>query len=226
MSSFFQARESRTMISERINFINHKGRCIVGVFSHPEYAGRLPCVVFAHGWDSGKDSPRTVPLSDQLIVEGICTLRIDLTGHGESEGSREESTAGQQTDDLLCAFRHLEKFSQVDSGRLGVHGASFGAIAAVQAATEYPGIRAVVLRGPRTDGLEASAGKLMAPILIIQGEHDPLAYSSQEYLGAVTGEKEMILLPGAGHLFDQTPAHLEQSIDLTVSWFKRWLVNS
>lgn len=209
-----------------VYFINQVGSRLAGRLELPGGGqGPFPVVLFAHGFDSGKDSPRGLPVAKRLREAGIATLLFDFTGHGDSEGTRADSTPGRQVDDLTAAMDFVDGAPALDSKRLGICGASSGGLVALAVALSDGRPKTLVLRGPRTDNLMVEATRFTVPILIIQGGLDPLLPDSLVFYKALNCEKDLKVVAGADHLFSE-PDHLRQVIDWTTSWFVERLVEN
>ena len=178
----------------------------------------FPVVIFAHGFDSSKDSPRGLVIAASVREKGLATFLFDFTGHGDSEGTKEESTLNQQLDDLKSAVDFVATVSNLDKNLIGLTGASSGALVAANLALVDKRIKVLVLRAPRTDDLIKVAAKITVPTKIIQGELDPLLAQTAQFFQALQCEKELNIVPGGDHLFSQ-PKQLQQVASLTADWF-------
>ncbi len=181
-------------------------------------SGSRPVVIFAHGFGSGKDSPRGQAVADALLERGLATLLFDFTGHGASTGTKKDSTIERQVDDLRSAINWLENESGLKAGEIAVTGASSGGLVALLTALEDDRIQAVALRGPRTDGLELRAPDFDVPILIVQGRLDPLLPETQVFYDALECRKKLVVIDGADHLFSR-PEYLDDVGEITAQWF-------
>lgn len=179
----------------------------------------FPAVVFAHGFDSGKDSPRGRAVADHLRSMGLATFLIDFTGHGDSQGVKSDATIERQVDDLRSAIDYIVNADDIDPDAIGVNGASSGGLVALMEAPADGRIKALVLRGPRTDGMIGYGPMYNIPILIIQGEFDPLLAGSTLFYESLRGDKRLEIIAGADHLFS-APDQMDQVIDVTSWWFK------
>jgi pimeloyl-ACP methyl ester carboxylesterase len=84
-------------------------------------------------------------------------------------------------------------------------------------------VAAVVSRGGRPDLARPVLSRVRAPVLLIVGEYDePVIAMNQEALDHLTGEKELVIVPGATHLFEE-PGTLEEVARLASAWFTRYL---
>jgi predicted phosphoribosyltransferase/dienelactone hydrolase len=204
----------------RLVFRNSRGQALTGRLLVPVTPGPCPTVVFAHGWGSSKDSPRNRSVAEALQRLGFVAFLFDFTGHGESEGTLEDSTPEQQVNDLAAALNVLEGFEEVDRHRLGVVGASSGAAVAVRAAARDPRIRVLALRSPNLAGAEDVAARVRVPALLVIGEHDePTRAAIGPLLGRFDGARALEIIPGGDHLFEN-PAALTRATAVTVAWFK------
>jgi putative phosphoribosyl transferase len=92
------------------------------------------------------------------------------------------------------------------------------------AAAARPGdIGAVVSRGGRPDLARGALTRVRAPTLLIVGGADRTVLAlHRQALELVSGPKELIVVPGATHLFEE-PGTLEEVADLAADWFVRHL---
>jgi putative phosphoribosyl transferase len=185
-------------------------------------------VLFAHGTGSSRTSPRNRLVAAALRRAGLGTLLFDLlTGEEEAIDLR----TGELRFDigLLAArltgstrwLRDQEEFREL---RVGYFGASTGAAAALVAGAE-PGaeIGAIVSRGGRPDLAGGALERVTAPTLLIVGGRDgPVIRWNEEALARLRCEKQMRVIPGATHLFEQ-PGALEEVALLSAAWFVRHL---
>jgi dienelactone hydrolase len=107
---------------------------------------------------------------------------------------------------------------------IGHFGASTGAAAALVAAARLPlVVRAVVSRGGRPDLARSFLPQVKAPTLLIVGSRDTQVIQlNQEALSLLQVEKQLVLVEGATHLFEEAGA-LEQVARLAREWFERYL---
>lgn len=182
-------------------------------------------VVFAHGSGSGRLSPRNNFVAAELRRARLATLLPDLLTPEEDMHHMRRFDIDLLAERLAAAIHFLDANAATAGLPLGVFGASTGAAAALRMAAAAPErVRAVVSRGGRPD-LVASAmlARVRAPTLLIVGGLDgeviDLNEAAFQQLG---GPKEMRIVPGATHLFDE-PGALEQVAELAADWFSRHL---
>ena len=186
-------------------------------------------VLFAHGSGSSRFSKRNQYVADVLRGAGLATFLFDLlTGE---EAALDEKTMLLRFDIPLLAQRLVGATDwvreQKDIGRLplGYFGASTGAAAALVAAAERPqDVAAVVSRGGRPDLAEGELSLVRAATLLIVGGDDyQVIELNRAALEKMSTTKEMVIIPGATHLFPE-PGALEEVSRLATDWFRRHLV--
>jgi putative phosphoribosyl transferase len=211
--------------SERTIHLEVDGDVIAADFTLPINATGI--VVFAHGSGSSRHSARNKLVARALVEQGMGTLLLDLLTADEER--RDMQTGELRFDVVLLAQRlslatnWVEEEPRTASQPLGYFGASTGAAAALIAAAEHGGrVRAVVSRGGRPDLAGEKLAHVQAPTLLIVGERDPIVLGlNREALDELTVEKELVVVPGATHLFEE-PGTLEQVAELAGGWFDRW----
>lgn len=185
-------------------------------------------VLFAHGSGSSRHSPRNQFVARTIHEAGIGTLLFDLLTR-EEEGV-DRYTRHLRFDIELLAERLIDATcfvkGEFDYLHVGYFGASTGAAAAlVGAAALGEIVGAIVSRGGRPDLARDALSRVKAPTLLIIGELDyPVISLNEQAYGLLHCEKEIEIVPGATHLFEETGA-LEQVARLAASWFQKHLVN-
>src|SRR3954447_25183576 len=113
-----------------------------------------------------------------------------------------------------------------DTRNLGVgyFGASTGAGAALVAAADRPEeVGAVVSRGGRPDLAGDALARARASTLLTVGGNDvPVIEMNREAMERLHVEKELEIVPGATHLFEE-PRALGEVAQLAADWFIRHL---
>jgi len=179
-------------------------------------------VAFAHGSGSGRFSPRNQYVAQALEDAGLGTLLIDLLEEDEADDRRKVFDIELLANRLGAAAQWLGQDSETCGLRLGYFGASTGAAAALVAAARQPEpVSAVVSRGGRPDLARDALPDVVAPTLLIVGsrDEDVLALNRQA-LALLRCPKELVVIPGATHLFPE-PGALEEVARLAKQWFLR-----
>lgn len=87
------------------------------------------------------------------------------------------------------------------------------------AAAERPKIKVIVSRGGRLDLAKSALSQVKAPtLLIVGGEDDVVIGLNQRAYDQVKAEKELVVIPGTTHLFEE-PGTLEEVSRLASNWF-------
>lgn len=199
-----------------------------GILSIPKDAHSI--VLFAHGSGSSRFSPRNQYVAQVLQKVGIATLLFDLLTAEEEEVDIQ--TGHLRFDIELLAERvvgatqWLTQNPKTHNLTIGYFGASTGTAAALVAASKHSDlVAAIVSRGGRPDLAGSALPKVQAPTLLIVGGNDPPVIDiNQEALENLHTTKELVIVPGATHLFEE-PGKLEEIAKLAADWFIRYLIN-
>jgi putative phosphoribosyl transferase len=185
-------------------------------------------VLFVHGSGSSRFSPRNHYVARVLQEAGFATLLIDLLTSQEEEQDRSTGHLRFNIDLLSERVVQVTNWLTAQPGirdlKIGYFGASTGAAAALVAAASLPlVVRAVVSRGGRPDLALSFLPRVKAPTLLIVGSRDTQVIQlNQMALSLLQGEKRLVLVEGATHLFEE-PGALEQVARLAREWFERHL---
>jgi dienelactone hydrolase len=108
--------------------LRSEGQRVFGVVHRPGGAAAAPGVLILHGLVGSKEGPHQlyVKLGEELANAGVLALRIDLRGRGDSEGNTVDVTPGADLADARAALHWLGAQPDVDAGRLGIVGHSWG----------------------------------------------------------------------------------------------------
>jgi dienelactone hydrolase len=186
-------------------------------------------VLFAHGTGSSRHSPRNRYVARALNEAKLATLLIDLlTLHEEVIDAR---TAQLRFDIDLLAERLVDatdwliQFPDTKHLAIGYFGASTGAAAALAAAAvRQDAVAAIVSRGGRPDLAGPALPQVRAPTLLIVGGNDGQVIElNRQALAQLRCEKQLMIVPGATHLFEE-PGALDEVARLARDWFERHLI--
>jgi putative phosphoribosyl transferase len=181
-------------------------------------------VIFAHGSGSSRHSPRNNFVANELNSDRIATLLADLLTPEEDLDYQQRFDIALLTNRLLNVTKWAQNEKALGELPIGYFGASTGAAAALQAAAKLRGaIKAVVSRGGRPD-LAPDIKMVTAPTLLIVGGNDfGVIELNQSAFKQLPSLKEISIVPGATHLFEESGA-LEEVADLAAAWFKKHLI--
>jgi pimeloyl-ACP methyl ester carboxylesterase len=151
-------------------------------------------------------------LDEEVIDAHTAQLRFDI---------------GLLAERLVDATDWLTQFPDTKQLPIGYFGASTGAAAALAAAAVRPDeVNAVVSRGGRPDLAGAALIHVQAPTLLIVGGDDvQVIQLNREALSQLRCEKQLAIVPGATHLFEESGA-LDEVARLACDWFQRHVVKA
>jgi putative phosphoribosyl transferase len=206
--------------------IRMAGTALAGTLTVPEAATGI--VLFAHGSGSSRHSPRNRYVARVLHERRLATLLMDLLTPEEEESERLTRhlrfDIGLLAERVVGATRWLDEDATTSRLRLGFFGASTGAAAALVAAAFLPErVAAVVSRGGRPDLAGPSLASVRAATLFIVGGEDKAVIEvNREALEQLRCEKELAIVPGATHLFEERGT-LERAASKASDWFVQHL---
>jgi putative phosphoribosyl transferase len=178
-------------------------------------------VLFAHGSGSSRHSKRNNYVARVLQNSGIGTLLMDLLTPEEDADYSVRFDIPLLTHRLLAATNWIKAEQQSTHLPIGY----FGAAAALQAAAGFgEEIGAVVSRGGRPDmaGITALENVKSPTLLLVGGWDDEVITLNREAYEHMLCTKELIIIPGATHLFTE-PGTLEEVARQAAAWFGRYL---
>ena len=189
-----------------------------GMLEIPELAEGL--VVFAHGSGSSRHSPRNAFVAEMIRERGVATLLFDLLSEIEDRERENRFDIPLLANRLVGTTHWLRKQGPTANMRIGLFGSSTGAAAALLAAAQPGGsIDAVVSRGGRVDLAESALEAVQAPTLFIVGGADTWVLErNREAYDRLHCEKQLHVIEGAGHLFDEEN-ELEEVAETAADWF-------
>ena len=118
----------------------------------PSYPTRIGSVIVAHGINSSRRDFSVLLSGAMLVRQGLNVLLIDLRDQGDTTCEDARHSAGQdESDDIITAANWLQRTKAIPTDKIGVHGISGGAIAAIIAAAKSPAIAAFSLDSPIFD---------------------------------------------------------------------------
>ncbi len=181
-------------------------------------------VLFAHGSDSSRFSPRNQFVANALVGANVGSLLFDLLTVDEARSRSNVFDIPLLADRLRGATRWVASYPASADLRIGYFGASTGAAAALAAAADAElAIGAVVSRGGRPDLAGEALPRVRAPtLLIVGGDDTPVLELNRAALTRLGGVKQLTVVPGATHLFEE-PGALEAVARLAAEWFTRHL---
>jgi putative phosphoribosyl transferase len=187
----------------------------------PKPAG---AVIFAHGSGSSRLSPRNMSVAGTIEEAGLATLLFDLLTAPEAADRANVFNIGLLAERLIAATHRLRHEPEVGVLPIGYFGASTGAAGALWAAAEPDSrVRSIVSRGGRPDLAGDRLERVTAPtLLIVGGEDHTVLELNRAAQARLRCENDLIVVPGAGHLFEE-PGALEEVSHWATGWFVKYL---
>lgn len=208
----------REEISIPLASVTLKGELVL-----PENA--LGIVVFSHGSGSSRFSPRNKMVAELIQQHGMGTLLFDLLTEQEDRIYENRFNIDLLVSRLIEATEWLMHNVETQEFSLAYFGASTGAASALRAAAYFEKkIKAVVSRGGRPDLALKALPMVTAPTLLIVGQLDvPVIQMNKQAFDQLHCIKEMKIIPGATHLFEE-PGKLIEVAEMAISWYKEYFI--
>jgi len=193
-----------------------------GILGRPTIAKGI--VIFAHGSGSGRLSPRNNHVAAALRQAGLATFLLDLLTPEEEHDRRNVFNIDLLASRLTLASEWIADRAETADLTPGYFGASTGAGAALTAASLPDSrIAAIVSRGGRPDLAMERLPFVRAPTLLLVGGRDsPVIIMNRQAYTALNCEKQLIIVQGARHLFEE-PGTLDEVVRHATDWFLRHL---
>lgn len=175
-------------------------------------------VVFAHGAGSDRHSPRNQFVADVLHESGFATVLVDLVLPAEDRADPDPVDVALEGNRLIGVAEWLRTHPATNGLDVAYIGTDTGAAAALWAAAELGSeVTCVIARDGRLDLVRPRLGAVRAPTLLVANEQDADAVARTEQdRGALGGPSRLVVVPGAGPLFDEPgalPAFAEAARD-------------
>ncbi|MFI5137124.1 MAG: dienelactone hydrolase family protein [Sphingobacteriales bacterium] len=179
-------------------------------------------IIFSHGSGSSRFSKRNRQVAKYLQEKGFGTLLFDLLTEDEDQYYYNRFNIDLLAKRLISATQWLESLPEARDTGLCYFGASTGAASALKAAAKLPQIKAVVSRGGRPDLAADALQNVQAPTLLIVGSLDQeVLQLNKAALRQMTCEKQLKIVEGASHLFEE-PGKMEIVSELAFNWFEKF----
>jgi pimeloyl-ACP methyl ester carboxylesterase len=181
-------------------------------------------VIFSHGSGSSRFSSRNRMVAELIQKHNIATFLFDLLTEKEDQIYENRFNIDLLTSRLIETTEWLMEDKNTKGLPIGFFGASTGAASALRAAAYFgETVKAVVLRGGRPDMAITELPMVTAPTLLIVGGLDvPAIGMNKMAFDELQSVKEMKIIPGATHLFEE-PGKLLEVADMAIAWYKRYL---
>ena len=112
-----------------------------------DHLRRCPLVIIAHGLTGHMEEPHIRKIADAMAENGYAALRIDLYGHGKSDGEFRDHTMLDWELDLLTVIDHVKKMDFISAIYLAGHSQG-GAATVLTAGMKSDDLTAIILLAP------------------------------------------------------------------------------
>ena len=187
-----------------------------GIWQIPDGEGNFPAVIICHPHPLHGGSIHNYivsAVSRALLARSIATLRFNFRGVGKSGGAFGDGIKEQ--DDVKAAVDFAISQKNVDKGRIGMAGYSFGGGVSVPAAFKDSRVKALALISPAImDGGWDLLRKLKIPKMLISGSGDaffPTQQFEAEFKG-VPAPKQIYIIEGADHFWQGFEAEVGEKV--------------
>jgi alpha/beta superfamily hydrolase len=181
------------------------GLSLEGMCHSPEGEGPFAAVVVCHPhplYGGSMSNNVVLAVCQTLAQQSILALRFNFRGVGGSQGELADQATGQE--DVRAALSYVASVEDVDPGRIGLCGYSFGAGVAVTGAASEEQVRAVaVISPPLQPSVVQGLRGCVKPRLLIGGSEDRFI-SAEELLRLVEEippPKDHEIVSGADHFW-------------------------
>ncbi len=137
-----------------------EGSKIKGILYRPDNdKGKKPAIVLCHGF-AGVKELLLPAYAGEFSRNGFFALTFDYRGFGQSEGERGKLSPHAQVTDIRNALTYIQSLPEVDPGRLGLWGTSFGGANAVTAAAQDKRVKSLCVQLTFGNGERVITGNL------------------------------------------------------------------
>lgn len=165
MISDMNEQTSLQINEEKIEFISN-GLLLRGIIRLPSDlrdGDKRPAVIVLHGFGSNKSAENVLGPCGVLGSIGYITLRFDMSGCGESAGSRGNLICLEQVQNTRDAVSFLSTYPFVEAGRIALIGSSFGAAIGIYTGAKDERVAAVISSGGWGHGERKFRGQHSTP---------------------------------------------------------------
>lgn len=189
------------MIESPVSF-NSEDLMLEGIYRCPRGKGPFPAAVICHPhslYGGSMHVPVIEKLAYALVEREIAALAFNFRGVGKSEGRFGAGIEEQK--DVLAALKWLDEQVDVDGGRIGLAGYSFGGGVALEVACRTDDIKALALLAPSMVEPGADRYVSAAEKYVLGGAEDDMItpHNLRIVFERISGPKKLEIMDGADH---------------------------
>ncbi len=224
-----------------VSFKSNDERLSGRTYQPPGGRSSKPGLLFVHGLHSNQEGYHVRATAAATALDTVC-LTFDLSGHGRSTGQLDNLTPRDHLTDLLAAYDNLVLQDNVDSARLGICAASYGAYLTALLVSLKP-VKALLLRAPALysddivrmpigrrrrsapvagpNAALTNIGQFRGRLLILESGNDELIPHSvvKAYVEAAHGNAHHQVIADATHRLTD-PVWQQAFVDAIITWFR------
>jgi alpha/beta superfamily hydrolase len=198
-----------------------EGLTLEGVLHQPA-SSPFPAAAVCHPhplYGGDMNNNVVVAVCQALAEAGIASLRFNYRGVGRSEGKYGDGVGERR--DAAAALDYLRRLTQVDRGKVGIIGYSFGATMTLMAADEQVAAVAAISLPAFSQGVVDLA--IRSPTLLLSGEQDEIApAASLATVSHMIGSQcQVTVVAGADHFWW---GHEKEVAELVARFFRQCLI--
>ncbi len=185
-----------------------------GIFSLPEGKGPSPLLILCHPhplYGGNMENNVVAAVCQQAGKKGLAWLKFNFRGVGRSGGGFGNGIG--EKEDVRAAVSFGQERAEIDGGRIGLCGYSFGSLVAFTVAAEDPRIRAVAGISPFIEP-ETLLQDYANAKLFVWGDRD--GFLDPQKLGQqvekLPDPKEVAVFPGVDHFWSGQEAPLAERV--------------
>jgi len=173
-----------------------------GVLHLPDSKSPYPAVIVCHPhplYGGDMDNGVVVTICQALVTQSIAVLRFNFSGAGGSGGKFGGGV--KEREDVKAALDYLDTRSEIDIGKLGLVGYSFGGAVAFPVAQEDMRVKRLALVSPAmNENVWEELKSYSRPKLVLLGDADTVV-SYARLKKYFTADKQFQVITGADHFW-------------------------